>query len=107
MSVRIQFSIDVAREQLGGRIYGALNVKVETEIAFPTAFTTLMVTSPAALAGVVTTIEVGDTDTIVAAVPPKVTSVVPVNPVPVIVTEIPPVIGPLPGVYEVIIGGAK
>jgi hypothetical protein len=89
------------------RNYVAINVKVETEIALPTAFTTVIVTTPAALAGVVTTIEVGDTDTIVAAVPPKVTSVVPVNPVPVIVTDVPPVIGPLPGVNEVIVGGAK
>ena len=37
----------------------------------------------------------------VAAVPPKVTAVAPVKPVPVIVTEVPPDVGPDAGVIPV------
>jgi hypothetical protein len=41
---------------------------------------------------------------LVAAVAPKVTAVVPVKFVPVIVTEVPPVVGPAVGEIEVTVG---
>ncbi len=39
-----------------------------------------------------------------AAVPPNLTAVTPVNPVPVIVTLVPPAVGPLAGEIEVTAG---
>ena len=49
-------------------------------------------------AGAVAVIEVAEwTVTPVAAVVPKVTPVAPVKLVPVMVTEVPPPVGPLPG----------
>jgi hypothetical protein len=42
----------------------------------------------------------------VAAAAPKVTAVAPVNPVPVIVTEVPPATGPAVGEIDVIVGAA-
>ena len=39
--------------------------------------------------------------------PPKETAVVPVKPVPVIVTTVAPVVGPKVGVSEVTVGGAE
>jgi hypothetical protein len=41
---------------------------------------------------------------VVAAVPPKVTEVAPVKPVPVIVTTVPPAVGPMFGVKLVNVG---
>ena len=56
-------------------------------------------------AGLVAVIEVSLTTVkSVAAVVPKSTTVAPVNPVPVIVTEVPPVVGPLVGVRPVTTG---
>jgi hypothetical protein len=67
--------------------------------------TTLAV--PAAPAGVVAVIVVALTTlTPVAAVPPIVTPVAPVKPVPVIVTLVPPVVGPLAGAIAVTVGAA-
>ena len=43
---------------------------------------------------------------LVAAVAPKVTAVAPVNPVPVIVTVVPPGVGPAVGEIDVTAGGA-
>ena len=40
-----------------------------------------------------------------AAVPPNVTAVAPVKPVPAMVTVLPPAVGPEPGLTEVIVGG--
>ncbi len=45
------------------------------------------------------------TVTLVAAVPPIVTPVAPAKPVPVIVTDVPPVVGPDDGVIELTAGG--
>ena len=42
----------------------------------------------------------------VAAVPPNVTPVAPVNPVPVMTTEVPPATGPLVGLRLVTVGTA-
>ena len=46
------------------------------------------------------------TVTSVAAVVPKSTAVAPVKPVPVIVTEVPPAVGPLFGLTPVTVGAA-
>ena len=40
-----------------------------------------------------------------AAVAPKLTALAPVNPVPVMVTEVPPVVGPEFGLTPVTVGG--
>ena len=42
-----------------------------------------------------------------AAVAPKLTAVAPVKPVPVIVTEVPPAVGPLVGLTLVTVGAAR
>ena len=42
-----------------------------------------------------------------AAVPPNLTTVVPVKPVPVMVTLVPPVAGPLEGKIDAIAGGGR
>jgi hypothetical protein len=62
-------------------------------------------TAPAVLAGVtqVTDVEL-TTDTSVAAVPPKVTELVPLRFVPLMVTEVPPAVVPLTGLRLVIVG---
>lgn len=46
------------------------------------------------------------TTKLVAAVPPMVTLVAPVKLVPVMVTDVPPVVGPLVGETAVTVGGA-
>ena len=62
-------------------------------------------TAPAVFAGVAqVTVVALTTDTDVAAVPPKVTPLVPVKFVPVIVTDMPPAVGPLEGLTVVIVG---
>jgi len=54
--------------------------------------------APAACAGVVAVIWVALlTVKLEAAVPPKVTAVAPIKPVPVIITVVPPAIGPAAG----------
>ena len=64
-------------------------------------------TAPAVLAGVRQVTDVAlPTTTEVAAVPPKVTDVVPVRLVPVIVTDVLPAAGPLAGLIVVIVGTA-
>ena len=66
---------------------------------------TVTVTVPLAWAGVTTLSVVEDVNlTLVAAVVPKETVVVFVNPVPVIVTVVPPATGPLAGVMPVTVG---
>ncbi len=62
-------------------------------------------TAPAAWAGVVTSIWVALTKvTPVAAVPPKVTVAPLTKSVPVMVTDVPPMSGPLVGATEVTMG---
>ncbi len=64
-------------------------------------------TAPTAWAGVVAVIEVEFTKvTPVAAVPPKVTVAPLTKSVPVMVTDVPPVSGPLVGATLVTVGGA-
>ena len=66
---------------------------------------TVMSTVPAAPAGAVAVIDVAVTTVkAVAAVAPNLTVVAPVNPVPVRVTTVPPVMGPLAGLMLVMVG---
>ena len=67
---------------------------------------TEIVTVPALCEGVLQVISVAETTTQAVAVdPPKLTSVAPVRSVPVIVTLLPPAVGPLDGETPVIAGG--
>ena len=61
---------------------------------------------PADCAGATATIFVLDFRANVAATEPKRTVVAPVNPVPVIVTEVPPAVGPDDGEIAVTFGAA-
>ena len=71
----------------------------------PPEVVTVTVTVPLACAGDVTVIDVADvTVTLAAAVVPKETEVVLVNPVPVIVTVVPPVAGPVAGEMPITVG---
>jgi hypothetical protein len=64
-------------------------------------------TVPAACAGVVAAINVALSTLNRAAVPPKVTVVASVKPVPVILTLVPPVVGPSFGDTAVTVGARK
>ena len=66
------------------------------------------VTTPATPAGVVALIDVADTNvTLVPAFAPNFTVVAPdTNPLPVIVTTVPPATGPLTGLSAVTVGAA-
>src|ERR1039457_7195191 len=71
----------------------------------PTGVVTMTLAAPAAPAGVVAVIVVAfTTATPVAAAPPKVTPVAPVKVVPVMVTLVPPAVGPEFGLTEVTVG---
>ena len=75
--------------------------------AEPPAFVTTTLAVPAEPAGVTAVIEVELTNTtLVAAEPPTVTVAPDTNPVPVIVTAVPPAVEPLTGDTEVTVGGA-
>ena len=76
--------------------------------AEPPEVVRVTVTVPLTCAGVTTVNVVGDANvTLVAATPPKETVVVFVNPVPVIVTVVPPVTGPDEGVMPVTAGAVE
>jgi len=69
---------------------------------------TVTVTAPALPAGVVAVIEVPlTTTTLVAAALPNVTVAPAAKPVPVIVTPVPPAVGPLFGLTLLTVGGAR
>jgi len=72
----------------------------------PPAVVTVTSTVPGVLvAGMVAVTSVDDTTvTLVAAVVPKVTAVAPDSSVPVMATEVPPVMGPESGETDVIVG---
>ena len=73
----------------------------------PPAVVTATVFAPVVPIGVTAVIEVAlTTTTLVAAVPPTVTLLAPVKFVPVIVNDVPPVIGPVLGVTLAIVGEA-
>ena len=62
-------------------------------------------TAPAACAGAVAVIEVALLTIKLAALPPNVTELVPVKLVPVIVTPVPPAVGPEFGLTLLTVGG--
>ena len=70
----------------------------------PPGVVTLMVTVPAVSAGVLTTNFVGESEVTVAALPPKLTALAVARCVPVMVTEVPPVVVPDVGVKVVMVG---
>ena len=73
----------------------------------PPALVTVTSTVPAASAGATAVIELAElTVTLVAATLPKLTVLPATNPVPVIATEVPPVVVPLVGLTAVTVGGA-
>jgi hypothetical protein len=73
----------------------------------PPTVVTVTSTVPAACAGDVAVIEVSLLTVKPAAVAPKFTAVAPVNPVPVIVTDVPPDDGPLDGATFVTVGALR
>jgi hypothetical protein len=80
---------------------------VPAPVPLPDGVTTTIFTAPAAWAGVMAVIVVALTIvTPVAATPPKVTLLASVKSVPVIVTNCPPVAGPLSGEAEETVGAA-
>ena len=85
-------------------------VKQDAQVPVPVAFVTATVTAPAAWAGLVALQVVVEAQlTAVAATAPNVAVVAPavvLKPVPVIVTTVPPAVGPLVGKRFVTIGGA-
>src|SRR6202011_4007844 len=88
---------------------GAPTTKVNLSAAVlalvPPAVVTVTSTAPATSAGELAVIEVAlFTVKLVAAVPPNSTAVAPVRFVPVIVTTVPPVVGPLVGLTAVTVG---
>ena len=69
---------------------------------------TTTVAVPAPPAGVVPTRRVAETNvTPVAAAPPNVAPAPAWKPVPVIVTVVPPAVGPIAGLTDVTVGGAR
>jgi len=69
------------------------------------ALATVTFTAPADSAGATAVIEVAElTVTLVAATLPKLTVLPDANPVPVMVTEVPPAVGPLVGLTAVTVG---
>jgi hypothetical protein len=83
-------------------------VKPLVSVAEPPGVVKTTFTAPAACAGATTVTEVALTLVkVVPAEPSKVTAVVPVRFVPVIVTVVPPAVGPLEGEIPAIVGTAK
>jgi len=86
---------------------GATKVKSSEGVSglVPPAVVTATLTLPAGLAGLLAVTWVGEsTVKLVAAVPPKLTDVVPERLVPVTVTDVPPAVGPLVGAIPVTVG---
>ena len=74
----------------------------------PPGVVTTTLAVPAAPAGVTAVIDVLlTTTTLVAAAPPMVIPVAPVKFVPVMVTDVPPAVGPLLGETAVTVGGSR
>jgi hypothetical protein len=72
----------------------------------PAGVVTVTSTLPAAPAGAVAVTDVADPTVKLAFVAPNFTDVAPVNPVPVIVTAVPPAVDPLLGVTPETVGAA-
>jgi preprotein translocase subunit SecG len=75
------------------------------DVLVPFGVITVILTVPTAPAGLTAVIDVAlFTVKLAAAVLPKLTAVAPVKLVPVIVTDVPPEVGPLPGLIAVTAG---
>lgn len=82
-------------------------MKPAVAVTEPPAAVRTTFAAPAALVGLTTVIDVAlEFNIVVPASPPKVTVEVPVKLVPVIVTVVPPAIGPLDGETDVIVGAS-
>jgi hypothetical protein len=95
------------RPVTAGVPFGAVNVNwsVEPVVETPLAAVTTMSTVPGMCPGETALMEVGEFTTYeVASVPPNVTAVTPLNPVPVIVTLVPPEPVPVDGETPVMVG---
>ena len=83
-----------------------MNLSAVTAALVPLAAFTVMSRVPADCAGATATICVLDFSANVADTEPNRTVIAPVNPVPVIVTDVPPAVGPDDGVIDVTVGAA-
>jgi hypothetical protein len=85
----------------------SVNTSAATVELVPAGVVTEMLRAPAACAGAIAVICVPETTVnFVAATDPKRTLVAPVRPVPVMVTLVPPAVGPEDGAIAVIVGAA-
>ena len=75
-------------------------------VVTPLGVVTTIFCAPAAPTGVVAVMDVGFTIRFVAALAPTFTLVAPVKFVPEMVIAVPPLVGPVAGVTDVITGGA-
>jgi len=87
----------------------ATYVKLTRLLDVPPGVVTVTFAAPAAPAGALAVIWVVDTKfTVALALPPKFTVVAPeTNPVPVMVTDVPPAVDPLVGLNDVTVGAAR
>ena len=84
---------------------GGTNVNSPVEVPVPPAVVTEILTVPAACVRVTALMVVGPvTVKLAAVVVPNLTAVAPMKPVPVTVTVTPPLVVPVPGVNEVMVG---
>ena len=81
-----------------------MNVSAALVALVPPGVVTVTSTAPAACAGEVAVIEVALTTEKLAAVPPNDTAVAPVKLLPVMVTLVPPAVGPAFGLTPVTVG---
>ena len=101
---RVEPLVGVTDVIVGGTTY----VNAFVNVAVPPAVVTATLFAPAVPAGVTAVTLVAETTTtLVAATPPTVTLLAPVRFVPVIVIAVPPIVEPLVGLTDVIVGGTK
>ncbi len=82
-----------------------MNWSADEVALVPASLATVTSTVPAAAGFVVAVMDVSElTVKLDAAVAPKLTAVALVSPVPVMVTTVPPVVGPAPGLTAVTVG---
>ena len=99
---KVEPVVGVMAEMVGD---GVTYVNALVLIAVPPGVVTATLCAPAIPAGVFAVICVGDTiTTLVAAAPPTVTLVAPVKFVPVIVMAVAPVVGPVIGLTDAMVG---
>ena len=99
---RVEPLVGVTAVIVGGTTY----VNAFVNVAVPPAVVIATLFAPAAAAGVTAVTLVAEfTTTLVAATPPTVTLVAPVRFAPVRVIAVPPIVEPLVGLTDVIVGG--